>query len=94
MRCSADVYFFHDLLIFTTPAYASCSQVPICLPREDGRLGEPRQVRLTVYAQPLLYGSLTINNTQLACLVGRESNPEPSAQQASMLTAELPQPVY
>ena len=31
------------------------------------------------------YGSLVINNTQLARLVGRESNPEPSAQQAGVL---------
>ena len=53
------------------------------------RLGEPRQVRLTVYAQPLLYGSLVINNTQLARSVGRESNPEPSEQQAGVLTTEL-----
>ena len=64
------------------------SQVPICLPREDDRLGRPRQMRLTVYAQPLLYGSLMINNTQLARLVGWAPNPEPSAQQAGVLTIQ------
>jgi len=44
----------------------SGSQVPICLPREDDRLGEPRQMLLTVYAQPLLCGSFMINITELA----------------------------
>ena len=57
------------------PKLTNGSQVPICLPREDDRLGWPRQMRLTVYAQPLLYGSLVINNTQLARLVGWASNP-------------------
>ena len=44
---------------------------------------------LTLYAQPLLHGSLLINNTQPALSVGRESNPEPSEQQAGVLTTEL-----
>ena len=71
-----------------TTDLTSGSQVPICLPREDDRLGRPRQVWLTVYAQPLLHGSPAINNT--TCTFGRPGiEPVPSEQQAGVLTTEL-----
>jgi len=55
-----------DLPSATTSLTSVRQVLPISLPRENGRLGRPTQVWLTIYAmyaQPLLYSSLVTNNT-------------------------------
>ena len=51
------------------------------LTQDDDRLGEPKQMQLTVYVKPILYGSLMINITQLAHL------DEPGIERRAFCTA-------